>query len=213
VLLVATVVFLFAQAGLTPFSVFVSGYTRADGTQVSSYSRRPPGSVPHDQPYQLLNVVGLVGIVVGVFFAGRPIWHFFSAPPETLIPMPKGAPASPSPPTPVQSPDRSARARKNWKCLGCSIAIARGELYRYVGRDSRQRYCQQRAIGLVAKHREWRKQQRAYKLVLVEHQAVIERAEECEGTLAEFLKDYRYQGELTAHLDGLGSQPFARRMS
>lgn len=36
------------------------------------------------------------------------------------------------------------------------------------------------------------------------------KAEEWEGALAEFLKDYRYQCELTVHLDGLGSQPFAQ---
>lgn len=36
------------------------------------------------------------------------------------------------------------------------------------------------------------------------------RAEEWDGALAEFLEDYRYQPELTAHLDGLGPQPFAQ---
>jgi len=38
----------------------------------------------------------------------------------------------------------------------------------------------------------------------------VKRAEEWEGALADFLKDYRYQRELTVHLDGLGSQPFAQ---
>ena len=38
----------------------------------------------------------------------------------------------------------------------------------------------------------------------------MKRAEEWEGALADFLKDYRYQRELTVHLDGLGSQPFAQ---
>src|SRR6267378_2337171 len=38
----------------------------------------------------------------------------------------------------------------------------------------------------------------------------VKRAEEWEGALAEFLRDYRYQPELTVHLDGLGSQPFAQ---
>lgn len=40
--------------------------------------------------------------------------------------------------------------------------------------------------------------------------APVTKAEEWEGALAEFLKDYRYQRELTVHLDGLGSQPFAQ---
>jgi thermostable 8-oxoguanine DNA glycosylase len=38
----------------------------------------------------------------------------------------------------------------------------------------------------------------------------VKRADEWEGTLTEFLKDCRYQRELTAHLDGLGPQPFAQ---
>lgn len=32
----------------------------------------------------------------------------------------------------------------------------------------------------------------------------------CERDLADCLKDYRYQPDLTDHLDGLGSQPFAQ---
>jgi hypothetical protein len=38
----------------------------------------------------------------------------------------------------------------------------------------------------------------------------MKRAEEWEGPLAEFLKDYRYQRELTVHLDDLDSQPFGQ---
>ncbi len=38
----------------------------------------------------------------------------------------------------------------------------------------------------------------------------MKRAEEWEGALPEFLKDYRYQRELTVQLDALGSQPFAQ---
>jgi hypothetical protein len=42
-----------AMAGekLTPFSVSVSGYYRQDGRYISPHSRRPPGSVKHDEPY------------------------------------------------------------------------------------------------------------------------------------------------------------------
>jgi hypothetical protein len=36
----------------------------------------------------------------------------------------------------------------------------------------------------------------------------VKKAEEWEGALTDFLKDYRYQRELTAHLDGLGFRPF-----
>lgn len=38
----------------------------------------------------------------------------------------------------------------------------------------------------------------------------MKRAEEWDGPLAEFLKDYRYQRELTVHLDDLDSQPFGQ---
>src|SRR5713101_4172266 len=38
----------------------------------------------------------------------------------------------------------------------------------------------------------------------------MKRAEECEEDLAQWLKDYRYQLDLTRHLDGLGSQPFTQ---
>ena len=130
VLIVASVVFLFAQGSLTPFSVFVSGYTRTDGTRVSSYSRRPPGSVPHDEPYQLLNLAGMAGLVVGVFFAGRPMWRFFAAQPETLVPIPKDAPLPPSPPIFVRSPNRSAKARKDWTCEGCGTSRPDTRLHR-----------------------------------------------------------------------------------
>lgn len=36
----------------------------------------------------------------------------------------------------------------------------------------------------------------------------MKRAEEYGGALADFLKDYRYQRDLTAYLDGLGTRPF-----
>jgi hypothetical protein len=38
----------------------------------------------------------------------------------------------------------------------------------------------------------------------------VKRAEECEGDLADCLKDYRFQPDLTLHLDGLGAQPFGQ---
>lgn len=53
---------------LTPYSVSVSGYYRSDGVYVSSYNRRPPGSVKHDEPYEskrtymsVLFIVCLIG--------------------------------------------------------------------------------------------------------------------------------------------------------
>lgn len=48
---------LWAGSQLTSASVGVSGYYRRDGTYVSSYHRRPAGSVSRDTPYELLRVL------------------------------------------------------------------------------------------------------------------------------------------------------------
>lgn len=53
---------------ITPASISVSGYTRRDGTSVHSYSRRPPGSVDHDAPYQTMQLIfGVAGVASGVY--------------------------------------------------------------------------------------------------------------------------------------------------
>ena len=41
-----------AEKELTPYSINVNGYQRSDGSYVGSYSRRPPGSVEHDKPFE-----------------------------------------------------------------------------------------------------------------------------------------------------------------
>jgi hypothetical protein len=61
----------YIEAGthLTPYSVSVRGYYRNDGTYVRAYSRRPPGSVSHDAPYEdkssLMGFLFALCIVVG----------------------------------------------------------------------------------------------------------------------------------------------------
>lgn len=49
-----TSLFFYIDAGqyLTPASVSVRGYYRQDGTYVMPYTRRPPGGVQHDAPYE-----------------------------------------------------------------------------------------------------------------------------------------------------------------
>jgi hypothetical protein len=54
---------------MTPKSVHVSGYTRKDGTHVRAYNRRPPGSVAHDEPYEMLIQFLSVGIIAGIILA------------------------------------------------------------------------------------------------------------------------------------------------
>jgi hypothetical protein len=156
-LVIATALFLFAQGNLTPSSVSVSGYTRADGTRVASYYRRPPGSVAHDRPYQALNLVAILGIGIGGFFTGRPIRRFFVAPPEALVPIPKNSPPRPSLPIRIPNLPHSAKARKNWKCLGCEKTIASGDVYHYSAVDVRQRFCGSCATVLTTRRAQWRK--------------------------------------------------------
>lgn len=41
-----------AGSHLTPKTVYVTGYSRSDGTHIDSYYRRPPGGAIHDAPYE-----------------------------------------------------------------------------------------------------------------------------------------------------------------
>jgi hypothetical protein len=59
--IVGIFIFLYAQSNLTPYSVHVSGYYRSNGTYVNPYTRRPPGSVNHDEPYGVVVVFGRWG--------------------------------------------------------------------------------------------------------------------------------------------------------
>jgi hypothetical protein len=177
-ILAALLAIFFAQDNLTPASVFVRAYTRSDGTRVSSYYRRPPGSVPHDQPYEVLRFAGIVALALGGYIAGKPLWRFFRWCPEALLPALGDAPAPPSPPAKVANPIHSARARRTWWCSACDATIEKGATYRYAEavRTSavRQRYCEWCGAGLVAEHKLERQRQREYAVVLARYGAVID---------------------------------------
>lgn len=64
-----TVSCLGAVGTLTPRSESVSGYTRQNGTQVSSYNRRPSGSAAGDTGNGLGQLIGGVLFLVGLFTA------------------------------------------------------------------------------------------------------------------------------------------------
>ena len=56
---------------LTPNSVRVSGYYRRDGSYVSSYSRRPPGTVNKDKPIEKeLSKVSTLLVIINIAFYG-----------------------------------------------------------------------------------------------------------------------------------------------
>lgn len=57
--------FTFGIYNTTSPSVSVSRYTRSDGTRVSGYSRKPPGSVRRDRPYTLIRGVSLLLLIGG----------------------------------------------------------------------------------------------------------------------------------------------------
>lgn len=54
---------------LTPYSVNVRGYYRKDGSYVRPHSRRPPGSVAHDAPYEAKRNSLFLGITTLVIFS------------------------------------------------------------------------------------------------------------------------------------------------
>src|SRR6267154_6883599 len=54
-------------AGVTPSSVNVAGSYRSDGTYVTSYSRRPPGSVSHDNPFETAEWFWFFSFCAGVY--------------------------------------------------------------------------------------------------------------------------------------------------
>jgi hypothetical protein len=75
-----------AENELTPYSVDVSSYERSDGTFVESYTRRPPGSVEHDKPYErqiseltwsiyFLIIVGIVSLIAFLLLTVNEILH------------------------------------------------------------------------------------------------------------------------------------------
>jgi DNA-directed RNA polymerase subunit RPC12/RpoP len=63
---ICTAFFIEAGTHLTPSTVNVSGYYRQSGAYVRPYSRRPPGGVAHDSPYEWIRFFCGIGIVIGV---------------------------------------------------------------------------------------------------------------------------------------------------
>lgn len=71
---------------LTPYSVSVNGYTRSDGVVISSYSRRPPGSVKRDKPIEdlidkleftkkILYFLFIVSVIIFIYLTDWEIKH------------------------------------------------------------------------------------------------------------------------------------------
>jgi hypothetical protein len=63
-----------AASNITPATVVFREYVKSDGTHVSGYNRRPPGSVPHDQPYEYIQFSAFIAILGATFWTGRSIY-------------------------------------------------------------------------------------------------------------------------------------------
>lgn len=133
---------LYANENITTKSVSVSGYHRSDGTYVGSYSRRPPGSVQHDRPYENIKLLGIVIVGVGGFTAARSVYKFLLPSPFELLPSISSNELV-EVPRDVRVPTLRAQARKDWYCESCRAHIGCGSEYWYYKNtySSRSRIC------------------------------------------------------------------------
>lgn len=129
--------FFYAELNITPKSVSVSSYHRSDGAYVSSYNRRPPGSIAHDQPYEALQVLGFLMAAGGGVLTYTSVRRLFFIPPHKLLP-PLSDDNLPQAPQEVRFPKSRAVARKRWSCERCRSGSGRGTEYWYF--ESRGRY-------------------------------------------------------------------------
>jgi len=135
----------YAQTQITPRSVSVSGYTRANGTYVAPYSRRPPGAVRHDAPYELLSVLGGLVFVGGLTVSAYIVYILLTRSLVDLIP-PNHEEIALGPPPQVEGlPTNSAVSNRDYySCCICSASIPIGDIYWFAGRarsPSVKRHC------------------------------------------------------------------------
>jgi hypothetical protein len=144
-IILSIAIFLFSQTNLIPSSVHVSGYTRSNGTYVNSYNRRPPGSVEHDKPYQILNYISFGSFVLGIIWLVLLIREIHRSNHidlflKTII----WRSNYPTRPSFVPLPEFYKKARKDWYCSRCSSLIKIGMLYYHCEYSSKyigNRYC------------------------------------------------------------------------
>ena len=134
----------YAESNITPATVSVRDYFRSDGTHISGYNRRPPGSVAHDRPYEQLRLISFIAVLGAAFWAGRSIYRFVAVPPLSLLP-PLDFASLPPPAVEIAVPVLTATARKEWECEDCGTRIATGTAYFYYegggAHRDRHRYC------------------------------------------------------------------------
>ena len=173
IVVLSTVGFAASRLEITPASVSVSGYTRANGTRVSSYSRRPAGSVAHDAPFETLDTICFLADAAGAIWLIVLIYR--AAKTDHVLLFLKGVSlhdSYPQRPLDVEVPYASAKARKPWACERCSGGIRPGSVYYFVPtreRYSRRHYCAACRNDLAKMHAEYGSNLRNF---LVEHDRI-----------------------------------------
>ncbi len=120
-----------AQLNLTPYSVSVRGYRRSDGTYVRSHSRRPPGSVSHDEPYESMRFLSVFVLIAGFGATGIPVYICMKATDWELLPMVSYDSNLPEKPRDIRVPRSTAKARADWFCTRCRLHIRPRDTYYY----------------------------------------------------------------------------------
>jgi hypothetical protein len=117
----------YGYSGMTPASVSVSGYYRSDGTYVSSYERRPQGSVPHDEPYHGVEWLGVFMTCVGGYFILRRKKLAIDSQHSYLThARPKPVPETPKV---VPVPTGHGISKEQWRCDYCDRPFGANEIY------------------------------------------------------------------------------------
>jgi hypothetical protein len=119
---------MFGCAGVTPSSVFVSGYYRSDGSYVSSYNRRPLGSVARDSPFETAEWLGFFLVCSGVYVqvakdsARDTSMRRYRGFPERIAEIPDEVEL-------VPVPTNRGVAESDWRCEGCNRPFGNGTPY------------------------------------------------------------------------------------
>ena len=115
---------MFGCAGVTPASVFVSGYSRSNGTYVHSYSRRHADSVTHDAPFETAELLGFLSACAGIYSL------ITKRGPQTTSPTHYVDVRSPRKPAEEEielfpMPTIQGTADSDWRCDSCSRPFGR----------------------------------------------------------------------------------------
>lgn len=145
--------FVYAQSNLTPYSVSVRGYYRSNGTYVSSYMRRPPGSVKHDEPYEGLRLFAGLIVIAGTAASGISVYRIVKVSDIDFLPRIDYKSHLPEKPRDIHIPHKLAKARSTWLCTRCCVAINPGDLYFYYGDRWRTRFCPNCRLRLMDEKR------------------------------------------------------------